>query len=157
MIRSRQRGAALIIALVLLAMMTLMTVTSFNLSQSNLLSVGNFQFRNEAVASANAAIEERLSSTFGTLPVATTSAVDINNDDVTDYTVTITPVCIRATLAGSAAPSSLTLPALSAGSTWHTFWDITADINDANTGTALEVHAGVRVLLSGTEKDAACP
>ncbi len=54
----RQQGAALLIGMIMLLLITLTVTAAFNLSSSNLKSVGNLQTRNEAVAAANRAIEE---------------------------------------------------------------------------------------------------
>ncbi|MEK7736556.1 MAG: hypothetical protein AAB319_02190, partial [Pseudomonadota bacterium] len=43
----RQRGATLVIGLIMLVLLTLMAVSSFNLGKSNLQIVGNMQFRNQ--------------------------------------------------------------------------------------------------------------
>jgi Tfp pilus assembly protein PilX len=152
-----QRGIALVVGLIMLTIITLMVVTALNLSTTNLMAVGNVQFRNETISAANAAIEERLSSTFAAAPATTNAPVDIDNDGTDDFVVSVTPTCIRAALASSAAPSSLSLPSLATASTWHTFWDIDAVTNNLDTGAAARVHAGVRVLLSEAEKNLACP
>ncbi|WP_431273548.1 pilus assembly PilX family protein [Variovorax ureilyticus] len=89
-----QRGAALIVGLIMLVLITLTVVAGFSLSNGNLKAVGNIQVRDEAVAASNRAIEEVLTSLLlpnpdGTptlaTPVATQSSVDINNDGVVDY------------------------------------------------------------------------
>ena len=58
----RQRGATLIVGLIMLVLITLMMLTAFMLSSSNLKSVGNMQHRAEAIAAANVAIEQVISS-----------------------------------------------------------------------------------------------
>ncbi len=54
--RDRQRGATLIVALIMLAIITLVVIGGFTLSTSNLKSVGNMLVREEAVAAGR---EER--------------------------------------------------------------------------------------------------
>lgn len=94
--RHRQRGVTLIIGLIMLVLITLMVVSAFTLSGSNLKSVGNMQFRNEAIAAANVAIERVISTDFTTAPAASTQTVDIDNDGTTDYTVDVLkPTCIQ--------------------------------------------------------------
>ena len=158
----RQRGVTLIIGLIMLVVIILMVVTAFSLSSTNLKSVGNMQEREQAMAAANVAIEQLISSPFTNDPAAAVVSdisVDINNDDVTDYSVHIaTPVCIRAVVAAAAAPSDAELgSSMSAGSTWNTDWDIDATVTDAASGTKVEVHQGIRVVLSSTQKTAVCP
>ena len=65
-------------------------------------------------------------------------------------------------------PHGLQIPELSLAATWNTVWDIRAEVTpptapvgvtiiDDPSGAKVVVHAGVRVLLSQSEKDDACP
>jgi Tfp pilus assembly protein PilX len=156
--RSAQRGATLIIGLIMIVLITLIVVNAFTLSSSNLKSVGNMQVRDEAVAAGNRAIEQVVSSSFTDAPAGQTINVDINNDGTPDYVVTVaTPTCIRAVAASTAAPSDVELgAALSVGTTWNTDWDLDATVTDATSGAAVRVREGVRVLLSQAQKTAVC-
>jgi len=171
-----QRGAALVVGLIMLVLITLMVIAALNLGTSNFRAVSNTQFRDQAIAAANVAIQNRISSNFsgpanvsnGTIPT-TYPSIDLNRDGVNDYTVAITPTCVSATIAQSADPSSEKLPgSMSAASTWNTVWDIRAEVTPptAPSGTTIVadpggakviVHAGVRVLLTQSQKDDACP
>ena len=176
----RQRGMALIIGMIMLVLITLAVTTAFNVSSSNLKSVGNLQTRNEAVAAANRAIEEVASSLLvpnsdgspsTTPPQQTVSLVDINNDGITDYTVVVAPpVCVRATKAIDTAggtvigPSGITGGASSTGSglstlpdQYNSVWDISTTVTDATTGAATAVRQGVRALLNKAQFEALCP
>jgi len=116
--RDTERGAALVVSLIMLVLITLMVIAALNLSTANFRAVSNTQFRNQAIAAANVAIADRISSTFdagsidpGTgLPATTYPTVDLNNDGVVDYTVAVTPACMNASIAESADPSSVSLP-----------------------------------------------
>jgi hypothetical protein len=156
-----QRGATLIVGLIMLVLLTLVVTSAFMLSSGNLKAVGNMQFRNEAIAAANMAIEQVLGSPFTNNPAAAAEpiGVDIDNDDVTDYVVNISePECIRATVASPSAPSSLSLGAgMSAASSWNTIWDVVADVNSVTTGATVQIRQGVRVLLTQSQKNAVCP
>jgi Tfp pilus assembly protein PilX len=157
-----QRGVTLVISLILLVMVTLMTVTAENLSTTNLKTVGNMQFRDEAVAAANRAMAQVLSSPFTTNPAAQSINVDINNDDSIDYVAAMAqPRCLSAALASSSAPSSLSLgTGMSTQSLWNTTWDLDATVSGGiNTGGAVvRVHRGVRVQLSESQKNGSgCP
>lgn len=154
-----QRGVTLFVSLILLLLFTLMVTTAFTLSNTNLKSVGNMQSRDEAIAAANQAIEQVLSSPFTNAPAAEQINVDINNDNTTDYVVSIaTPVCIRSSIDTAASPSSITLgTAMSTTSSWNTLWDIEATVNDTKTGAKTTLRSGTRVLLTQTQKDAVCP
>lgn len=170
-----QQGAALIVSLIMLVLITLMVISALNLGTANFRAVSNTQFREQAIAAANVAIQDRISSNFsgpanvnGTI-ATTYPSIDLNNDGTDDYTVAITPTCVSATIAQLADPSSEKLPgAMSVAATWNTVWDIRAEVTPPTaptgvtlvadpSGTKVVVHAGVRVLLSQTEKDDACP
>jgi Tfp pilus assembly protein PilX len=160
MIRAKfaQGGTALVVSLVMLVLVTLLVLTALNLGTANFRAVSNTQFRDEAVAAANVAIQGRISSTFIDPPATTSDAVDIDDDGVTDYVVLVTPTCIAASVAETADPSSASLPAtMSLASTWNTGWDIAAVVTDDTTGASIVVHAGTRVLLGQADKDIACP
>ena len=155
----RQRGATLIIGLIMLVLITLIVVNAFTLSASNLKSVGNMQVREEAIAAANLAAERLISSNFTNALGTQSFTVDINNDGTDDYTVAVAiPVCKRSTQAAAAGPSDIEMGvSMSSGSTWNTEWDIDATVTDTASGAAVRVRQGVRVLLTQTVKDTACP
>ena len=156
-----ERGAALVVGLIMLVLITLMLITALNLGVTNFRAVGNMQFRDEATAAANQAIEQVISSPFTNAPAAETVNIDINDDGSTDYVVGIAvPQCIMASQAFSADPSSVSLPpSMSLSSTWNTVWDIDATVNGSGNvgGAAVRVRSGVRVLLSAVDKAAVCP
>jgi len=157
----RQRGTALVISLIMLALITLLVLTAMNLASSGFRSVGNTQFHDEAVAAANFAIQQVIGSNFTAGPAAEEVNVDLDNDGTVDYVVDVaTPTCIFADVAASADPSSLSLPgAMTAASTWNTVWDIDATVApDSNAaGASVRVRAGVRVLLTQAQRDTVCP
>ena len=153
-----QRGTALVVSLIMLTLITILVITALNLGAGNFRAVTNAQFRDEAIAAANLAIQSRISSTFVDLPATTPDYVDIDDDGTTDYVVQVTPTCISASVAETADPSSAALPpAMSLASTWNTVWDIAAVVTDDTTGASVVVHAGTRVLLGQTDRDEACP
>ena len=156
-----QRGAALVVGLIMLVLITIMLITALNLGTSNFRSVSNMQFREEAIAAANRAIELVISSNFATSPTAQEINVDIDQDDTVDYVVQVDePQCVQATIAEEFAPSSERYgPTLSAASTWNTIWDIRATVDPTQNagGTSVTVRAGVRALLTQAQRDAECP
>jgi Tfp pilus assembly protein PilX len=156
-----QRGATLFVGLIMLVLITLMVITALRLANSNLRAVGNMQFRDEAIAAANRAVNTVLESNFTASPVAEVIAVDIDEDARPDYQVSIAqPVCVRASQASEELRSSLSLPArLSSESTWSTVWEVDASVSAADTnlsGAAVRVRSGVRVLVDQATKDAHC-
>ena len=156
-----QRGTALVVGLIMLVLITLMLITALNVGTTNFRAMSNMQYRSEAIAAANKAIEQVISSPFTTAPAAEDINVDIDNDTDPDYIVHMAmPLCISATEAFGADPSSLSLPtSMSASSTWNTVWDLDANVDGGeNAGEAtVRVRAGVRVLLTDAQKDAVCP
>jgi hypothetical protein len=163
----RQRGAALVVGLILLTLITVMVVSAFNLSSTNAQSVGNMQLRDEAIAAANRAIELVMSSAFTAAPAAQTVDVDIDNDGIMDFHVDFAkPACVSAErIAGTnVPPSSVFLGTSFASSTsdaYRTLWDLQAKVSafDERTvayGTTVQVHQGVRVLLTEVQYNAVC-
>jgi type IV pilus assembly protein PilX len=65
-IRSRQRGAALVIGLLLLVILTLLAISGMNSASTELIMAGNEQFRSKALNNSWAGVEEALQ----TLPSA---------------------------------------------------------------------------------------
>ena len=156
----RQKGAALVVSLVMLVLITLLVIAALSLGTANFRAVSNTQFREQAISAANFAIQNRISSNFDTSAADDTTDIDVDldNDGTDEYSVAVTPTCVSATVASSADPSSVSLPGtMTAGSSWNTVWDIAAEVDDPVSGAAVEVHAGVRVFLSDAAKIAACP
>ena len=157
-----QRGATLIVGLIMLAVITLLVISAFTLSSTNLQSVGNMQFRAEAIAATNKAIEQVLSSPFITATTDDQIDVDLNNDGKPDYSVVIRkPTCVKSleqtgasAARGKASSVQLNLP--TGPSTYNTVWDIDATVTDPATGASVRVHQGVRVILNQTQYTAVC-
>jgi len=160
---ARNRGAALVVGLIMLVLITLMLITALNLGTVNFRSVSNMQFREEAIGAANQAIDQFIGTPFIDDPVdaAGPLPVDIDNDGTDDYIVEIAvPQCVYAAQAFGADPSSLALdPSLTVASTWSSVWDVQATVDSADNvgGAAVVIRAGVRVLLDQAQKDAVCP
>lgn len=55
---SRQRGAALIVGMIMLAILTLLAITAMNTSSTELIMAGNEQFRERAFQMGEAGIEQ---------------------------------------------------------------------------------------------------
>jgi hypothetical protein len=160
----RQGGAALVTSLIMLALITLLVITALNLGTANFRAVSNTQFRDEATAAANFAIQEVISTPFTDEPQADVIYVKVDGPGTLadhDYVVNIAePQCIYASQASSSDPSSVGLsPNLTAASTWNTVWDLDASVlpTDNAAEAAVRVRAGVRVLLNEAQKDEVCP
>lgn len=184
--RHAQSGVTLVIGLIMLVLITLVITTAFSLSTTNLRSVGNIQIREEALAAANIAIEMEVGNPtpFTSSPTDVIAReIDINDDSIPDYFVDILgedknkngaldagedadgdgvldhgPTCVRASQAIHESLSSVTLPAaMSSTPYWNTIWDFDATVTDAhNSGVAMRVRQGIRVLLSEAQKNSVC-
>lgn len=154
MIASRgyhQRGATLVVGLILLVLITLIVTSAFNLSTGNLKAVGNMQTRDEAVAAANVAIERVISTdaiffapaakteSVGPYSVSVAAPVCISSVSIKDYTSADTNpnVLIEGGPGGGGSATGFVV----------TYWDITATVNDTTTGARAEVHQGVKITL----------
>ena len=160
---AREQGTVLVVGLVMLTVITVLATSAFTMSASNVRVVGNQQFRSEAIAAANIALERVIASPFATSPSADEILVDIDKDGDGDYRVLVDrPMCIRgdAIVVTGAAPSSVLLGQRFAvmGSTFfQTVWDLNARVVDEITGASVHVRQGVSVLLSQSQFGAACP
>jgi Tfp pilus assembly protein PilX len=185
--RVRQRGMALVVGLILLALMTVMAITGFNIGRTSLDIVGNMQSRQEVIAAANSAIQEALSTTrlfqsptavfLNPCAGANTRCFDVNDDDVADITVALaTPRCIQAQVIPNAALNlgSLNSPeagcatgvsqtfgtegAQSGGSLCaNSVWEIVATATDNITEAQVVVTEGAAVQVSTDDIGNSCP
>ena len=152
-----QRGMTLLVGMIMLVLITMLVTTAFTMSTSNLKAVGNMQAHDQAIAAANVALEQVLSSPFTTTPQAETINVDNNNDGTADYVVAIaTPVCVRASLEYFLTQNSMGIYIPTTVNQWNTIWDVQAVVTDANTGANTTVSAGMRVLLTQAQKVTVC-
>ena len=121
----------------MLTLITLMIMAALAIGSANFRTVTNMQFRDEAIAAANKAIDQVVSSPFALDPPAAveTIEVDLDNDGTPDYDVDIAePQCLRATIAATTAPSSESLPpAMGTASSWNTVWEIQATVDGRST------------------------
>jgi Tfp pilus assembly protein PilX len=165
----RQRGAVLVVGLIMLLLITLMVTAAFRLSSTNLKSVNNMQSRSEAAAAANKAVEQVIGSwDFSSPPQADEIAVDIDNNGSNDYTVDVAaPVCTKAIAVS--APSTinnecptgadgLTICAPPTASLYNVIFDIDATATSTSgDGSKVRVHQGISRSLSQAQCDLACP
>ncbi len=103
----RQQGMTLVVGLIMLVMISLAAVATYQMSKTTLEVVGNMQYLNEAVASANSVLQEAMSREAmfttptnvltGTCGAPNTKCFDYNGDGTNDVRVTLQPpVCVRA-------------------------------------------------------------
>ena len=163
-----QRGSTLLVALVMLVLLTLMAISAINSTTSSIQVVGNAQFREEANAAAQQAIENVISSNFTANPTAAaTAASTAVSFGVASYNVTVAvPTCTSSVAINNAELNSALdtdKPCyggangdgggiigsdgkkIITGQSWcyKQKWDISATVADANTGANTTLHQGV--------------
>lgn len=147
---SEQRGATLLVSLVMLVVLTLFAVTAINLSNTNLRIVGNMQMQAEATAAAQLAIETVISNSDFIITPPVPQTVDINHDGATDYTVTFSPApaCqyYKPVAKGDAGVPNKCFGSAGAAYCYWTTWDVSAVVSDPNTGASTTIHQGVQML-----------
>lgn len=170
----RQGGFTLVMTLIFLIIFMILAASIASSSMVNTKVVSNQQYHVEATSVAQQGVEYVLNQAFTLNPVsASTVAIDINGDSVTDFTADVAaPVCLNtkpvldATLPmGDACRtpnnSSGNLLITSSGSTSKlsmcsdTQWEVQSSVTDPNnTSTSVTVHQGASVRVpTGT----ACP
>lgn len=166
--RVSQGGATLVVSLIMLTLITLMILAALAIGLANFRTVSNMQFRDEAIAAANKALDQVMSTPFTVTPAAEEVFVDLDDDGKFDYRVNIaTPQCIKAALDANTPPSSLSLPPeMAEASNWITTWEIQATVQGISTipligvvnagDASVDVRTGVRVLMSAFQKDTVC-
>ena len=166
-----ERGAVLVVGLIVLMLITVMVAAAFKFSTYNLKSVGNMQAHNEAIAAANKAIELVINSRrFDIAQVAEpTQSIDVDNDTVADYLVNIAaPVCVKATRNSSTGENKSEMKANldgtfsdpNSGATivlYNVIFDIDAVSTSVASGARVRIHQGISRSLSQSQCDAACP
>jgi Tfp pilus assembly protein PilX len=136
----RQRGATLLISLIMLVVLTLFAVSGFNLSSVNLRIAGNFQEQRTMEAVALQAIERVISTPAPFNVTPTPQTMTING-----YTVNVSaPQCnYFAAAKGYTKKVGELVPE-------DTDWEIRATVNDPASGAQATIVQGVRIrLLAG--------
>ena len=173
----RQQGVTLVVALIMLVLLTLLALTSFNVGKSNLQVVSNMQQRDEAVAAAREVIEETISSTrFFDTPgnvlanpcgAPNLRCIDSNGDGTPDVTVALTPppTCVKAQSIKNSdldvsidddagctigSPQNFAVAGAVTGNSEcaNSIWEVTAVSTDATTQASVTVTQGIAVRVA---------
>lgn len=134
--RHAQRGATLLVSLIMLVVITMFAVTGINLTSVNLRIVGNAQIQRMLEAAVQEAIEQQISNpaAFSTTAVVMTATID-------GFNVTVTaPGCKYYTVAGGYSRTQDIAPEF-------TYWDFRATATDALSGATATIHQGAKVPL----------
>jgi hypothetical protein len=178
----RERGATLLVTLVLLVLIGLAAMVSYGSSARNVKIVGNMQMRGEAIAAAQQVIEQTISSSLFTRDPMAVAAdpkpVDIDGDGAPEYTVLLqpAPACIRlrpirtmeldpgnpADLGCLGSSVIATGADFGAGAQAdsicrETMWNVAAVVDDEATGARVALHQGVSIRISAADAANACP
>lgn len=156
-----QRGQTLVTGLVMLLLLSILAVAAVRGSVSSIQVVGNAQFREEAYAAAQQAIERLISDPSFTLTRPDPASIDANGDGTADYTATFptAPTCLQYKPIDHTDP---TLPNECYGSSggpalcYWTVWDIGAAVVDAQTEASVAVHQGVKTIAGLNAALASC-
>lgn len=181
----KQRGVVMFVALIMMVVMLLVAVASFNMGRQNTIIAGNMQHRAEVVSAANQTVERVLSTTtFLTtpntplansgVPPTDEANYDVNGDGTDDITVTFNPApCIKKaqaiknadlnplnpndTVCLTGAGQTMGVEGSATGDSLcaNTIWEVKAVATDSVTGAAATVVAGVAVRVS--QDDAITP
>ncbi len=183
---ARQRGMTLIMAMIMLVVLTLLALTSFNLGKSNLQIVSNMQQRDAAVAAAHEVLEQTISNTrFFESPDAVmtnpcgdpnSSCVDVNGDGTADVKVTLTPkpACVKVApikvdkldlkaqddrdcSVNESQTFGVAGAATGDSECSNSTWDIHAVATDMVNNSTVEVVQGVSVRVPTDDAATACP
>lgn len=138
----RQRGATLLVSLIMLVVLTLFAVAGFNLSSVNLKIAGNFQEQKLLEAAAQQAIEQVISTPAAFNLAPTEQSIAIGN-----HTVWVTgpagrPTGPRCNYAITAKGYTKRIGELTPE---DSDWEIRAEVTDALTGAKAAIVQGVRL------------
>lgn len=171
----QERGAVLLVALIMLLMVTLLAISSFNLTQTNLKVVQNMESRGMAKYAANAAIEEAISSArFLSSPnsvfsqsceQANRKCYDFNGDDLVDIAVSLeAPSCVivlpiknSELNVSDPADASCFIQGSPNSMCVNSVWELRATARDVLTGAEVVVRQGVAVRATSNNVATACP
>jgi Tfp pilus assembly protein PilX len=157
---SRQKGATLLVSLIMLVLITILAITAFRLGKGNLQIAGNMQSREQVLTDAQVILETTISNktfTNGSI-ISTTTGVNTT-------TVVVTPTWIASQTippsqldisktedAGCVVQASQQLGI--AGETSsnsicsNQLWDLDALATDTVTNASVEIHQGVNLRSS---------
>ena len=168
----RQGGMTLLVAMIILVMITLLAVSAYRVSNTNLKVVGAMQGRQEGQSAAQAVIEQVLSSLqFTRAPAAVAAAhwgIDMTGDGTEDYDVKLVPQpkCIRVApvvIGATVMPADLPCVGSAVLGKAHlssycadTIWEITATTTDKLTAAKTTVRQGVAVRVGVDDASSSC-
>ena len=157
---SKERGAVLLVGMIILVLISLFVLAAFRMSTTNLAAVGNMQFRAQALAAAELAIERKLG-----LPVTTNTFtpenVDLDGNGSAEFSVSVVRSCLRAWPIVATSPpgtgSSTSLGFTGGPKEFYVMLDYRAQVTDVTTGAVATIHEGFKKRVSQADCDITCP
>lgn len=165
----------LVVALIMLLVLTLIAVTASNIAQTNLKVVQNMESREMALAAAEAALEEAVSSNdFAATPDAIFNVTqcgincreyDFNRDGTADIEVQAeNPVCVSVVPIRNAdlnvdlsTDADCFLPPGEYSMCGDSVWEFRVRATDLLTGATVNVRQGVSIKTTFNNIATACP
>ena len=138
--RGLERGATLLISLIMLVLLTLFVVSAINISNTNMKIVGNVASRKSAENTAQLAIEQVLNS----MTAFSSPSAAVTVTAPTGMTATVgNRVCLRADAASGYSAAVALAPE-------DTYRDVPVTVTDSIAGTKTVMHQGVKIrMLAG--------
>jgi hypothetical protein len=179
----RERGISILVTLVFLTLISYVVISAYRIGGQQLALVGNAQGRSQALAAANYALEQTISSLdFVKRPdyvAATAVPVDVLGDGTAPLAVRMArPTCYRvravktieldlskptdrSCLASTSGAGAALVEGGGAGANGDslcadTEWALAAAVNDAVTGTRLTVNHGVAIRVDQVDAASNC-
>jgi Tfp pilus assembly protein PilX len=181
----KQRGATLVVALIMLVLITLFALSSMKTATTSLIVTGNMQAKSEALNAAQETIEAVISTPqFIASPAnavinpcagPNTLCTDVTGDGAPEYMTTLVPqpVCVSAKPLKNDALNLANLDDLgcAAGQQQQfgvagavtgnslcasSVWEISAQAQGLNSGASVVVRQGVGVRISTDDAGSAC-
>ncbi|MFN2644775.1 MAG: PilX N-terminal domain-containing pilus assembly protein [Burkholderiales bacterium] len=136
-VAGRQRGATLLVVLVMLVVLTLFAVAVINLSSMNAKAVGNMQQRKNAEIVAQGAVEQVLNTSANFY--ARTAPVTVSTP--TGFAISVgNRVCVASTAATGFSLVQQIVPE-------DTFWEFQVTVSDSVSGANTVVHQGAKIRM----------
>lgn len=180
-----QRGATLIVALILLVLLTLFALSSLNSANTSLKVTGNMQAKTEALNAAQEAIEIVISTpqfianpdnaVINPCGSANTLCTDVTGDGTPEYTTTLAPkpACVSVkpikneTLnlgdaedlgCSTGQQQNFGVAGAATGNSLcaNSVWEVSARAVSTTTGAAVTVRQGVGVRISADDAGTSC-
>ena len=156
---NKQRGSTLLVALVMLMLLTLIAFAAMNASTTSIQVVGNAQFREEANAAAQQAIEGVISNNFTVNPASSVVTVNVGG---TNYVAAVAvPKCISSMPISNDELDTSNPEDMKCSHGNDSpprcnkqMWEVNATVNDSDTGASTNVHQGVSMRV---DIETVCP